>query len=272
MHWPEPEPSASGRRTSERLEVSPQAEGEDLLPPEQTEPVVLVVRSAGYAELVLNRPARRNALTIPLVGQLRAGLAELAADPALNVVVVRGEGGCFCSGLDLDQLVGPANAPAREVFSAEWLALHSELAASRLLTIAALEGAAIAGGSALALACDFLVAGSGARLQVSEVIRGMTAPINLAWLLAKHGAARAIEMVLGAAAHDGSDLYRLGLANAVVDDGDVLSEARSLAVRLSGHSPAAVSATKAMIAGCWPLGGFGALVNQLKTASAGGAD
>ncbi|MHB1911058.1 MAG: hypothetical protein ACYCTI_03270, partial [Acidimicrobiales bacterium] len=69
-----------------------------------------------------------------------------------------------------------------------------------------------------------------------------------------------------AAAHDGEDLYRLGLANAVVEDGDVLSEARSLAVRLSGHSPAAVSATKAMIASCWPLGGFEALVARLKTA------
>ncbi|MHB1855668.1 MAG: enoyl-CoA hydratase/isomerase family protein, partial [Acidimicrobiales bacterium] len=101
--------------------MSPRTEGEDLLPPQTAHPVVRVVRSAGYAELILNRPARRNALTVPLVDQLRAGLAELGADPAVMAVVVRGEGGCFCSGLDLDQLVGPANARSREIFAAGWL-------------------------------------------------------------------------------------------------------------------------------------------------------
>lgn len=226
--------------------------------------VVRIVKRIGCAELVLDRPERRNALTIPLVVQLRNALAEVTADSDVSVVMIRGEGGCLCSGLDLNELGGPANAERRSAFGPQWAALHAELASCVLPTVGVLEGAAVAGGAALALACDFLVAGQGSHLQVSEVTMGMTAPINLAWILAKYGAGRALGLVLGATSHSGEDLYRLGLATVVVEDGDVLAMARALAARLAGHDRQAMARTKAMITRFAPTGGVAVLIEELR--------
>jgi enoyl-CoA hydratase/carnithine racemase len=209
--------------------------------------VVRIERREGWGELVLDRPARRNALTVELVVQLRAGLAQLSADDATGAILVRGEGSCLCSGLDLRELVGEANASKRAAFGTEWSELHRELAACARPTIAVLEGAAVAAGAALALACDFLLAGERASLHVSEVTRAMTAPMNIAWLVTKYGSARALDLCVSAEPHDGVDLFRLGMAVAVVDDANVLSAAREMAARLSGYDRGAMAASKDMI-------------------------
>ncbi len=209
--------------------------------------VVRIERCEGWGELVLDRPSRGNALTVELVVQLRAGLAELAADDATGAILVRGEGGCLCSGLDLRALVGESNASKRAAFGAEWSELHRALAACPRPTIAVLEGAAVAAGAALALACDFLVAGEGASMHVSEVTRAMTAPMNIAWLVTKYGSARALDFCVSAEPHDGADLFRLGMAVAVVDDAHVLAVAREMAERLSGYNRGAMTSTKELI-------------------------
>lgn len=199
----------------------------------------------GWGELVLNRPERRNALTTDLVVQLHAGLDHCVGAPGVAAIIVRGEGGCLCAGLDLKEVVG--NEAQRRAFGPAWSALHLALADCPKPTIAVLEGAAVAGGSGLALACDFLIAGRTAVLHVSEVNRGMTAPMNIAWLVSKHGEARALELVVAAGKHDGMDLFRLGIATRVAADDEVLDAARALAEQISGHSADAVAASKAMI-------------------------
>ncbi len=208
--------------------------------------LVKVDKREGWAELVLNRPARRNALTTDLVVQLARGLADCVADEEVAAILVRGEGGCLCAGLDLKEVV--ANEAHRMAFGPAWNDLHLALAGCPKPTVAVLEGAAVAAGSALALACDFLVAGRTAVLHVSEVARGMTAPMNVAWLVAKHGTARALELVVAAGKHNGEDLFRLGVATRLAADDEALEVARSLAGQLCAHDGAAVAASKAMIA------------------------
>lgn len=228
-----------------------------------TEEAVIVERADGVGELILNRPERRNALNGAMVEGLHAGVRSLIEDTSIRSVLIRGQGGTLCSGLDLKDLAASPPPAWRAGFAVAWSDLHGEIWASDKPIVGALEGAAIAGGAALALACDFLVAGRGARLQVSEVARGMVAPLNMAWLVAKYGHARAVDVVVGAASHDGADLWRLGMAAMLVDDVEVLSTARDLAVRLAAHDARSVARTKAMARSV--AVDFPALVRRLST-------
>ncbi len=209
-------------------------------------PAARVERHDGWGELVLSRPRRRNALTGPLVAGLRAGLADLLAGGA-RVVLLRGEGGAFCSGLDLAEF-GANPAPEwRESFPESWAALHRELYDCKAVIVGALERFAINGGASLALACDLLVAGEGAWLQVGEAALGMAAPMNIAWLRLRTSEAIAAQLCLGADRVAAPDLRRLGLAYRVVADAAVLAEAQTLAARLAGFPNPGLAGIKAAL-------------------------
>ena len=198
--------------------------------------LVKVESFTGWGELVLNRPQRKNSLIGPLVEQLIVGLESLERDSNVGAVLIRGAGGCFCAGLDLQAFRQEPPPPWREHFSDRWLELHERLWRSSLPTIGALEGHAIAGGSGLALACDFLVAGSGAVLHVKEAELGMPAPMNVAWLRLRHGYSLALELAVLAEPLNGRQLLDRGLVARCVDDDRVVSEARALAERLASLS------------------------------------
>jgi enoyl-CoA hydratase/carnithine racemase len=211
------------------------------------EPLALVERDGSRGELVLNRPERRNALIGPLVEALRAGLAELIADEGVHVILIRGAGGAFCAGLDLDAFAEDPPPAWRAGFSALWADLHAGLYACPKPVVGALEGPAIAAGSALALACDMLVAGDTCRFQVAEARFGMAAPVNVVWLMAKFGAARALELAVGAQPFAGPALVQRGLAVMSVPDADVLAAARAYAGRLAENKPLGMAAIKGQI-------------------------
>lgn len=195
---------------------------------------IRIERASGFAELVLDRPDRRNAITGPLVEGLLAGLDELRTDEDVKAVLLRGAGGTFCSGLDLDAFQQDPPPDWRRDFGARWLDLHVALFEYPKPVVGALERYAIAGGSGLALACDLLVAGEGARLQVAEAALGMAAPMNVAWLQLKLGLARVNDLVMTARPVQGPELAQMGLATSVPDR-QVLEEARALAGRLAAH-------------------------------------
>ncbi|MDA1299220.1 MAG: enoyl-CoA hydratase/isomerase family protein [Proteobacteria bacterium] len=205
---------------------------------------VQVELTDGVGELVLNRPARRNALIGPLVTELHAGLNELDRSGTCGAIIIRGAEGYFCAGLDL-KAFSEDPAPAwRATFQDDWASLHSAIYSCSKPVLGALEGFAIAGGSALAFACDFLVAGRGAFLHVAEVERGLAAPINVAWLSIRFTQALALEMAVLGERHYGEDLYRLGIATRVEDDDRVLEVTRALARRLAGFDAGAVQGLK----------------------------
>lgn len=191
--------------------------------------IVFVERHDGWAELILNRPERRNAIVGDTVNLLRAGLDDLARDETVRAVVLRGEGGVFCSGLDL------RHPPAGSEFAREWASLHRALAAFPGVLVGALEKAAVAGGASLALACDLLVVGRGAFLSVPEVEMGRAAPMNVAWLVYKYGPGAAVQTALGGRRYGAEALLRAGMAYEVVPDEEVRPHASQLAAAIAGY-------------------------------------
>ncbi len=199
------------------------------------------------ANLILNRPERRNALTGPLADQLGDRIDELNADDSVTVIVIRGAGGAFCSGLDLKEFnLDPQPSWVRD-FGAKWQRVHRSLFESDHIIIGALERAAVNGGAALAMACDFLVAGENSFVQVGEIQQGMAAPMNMAWLRLRHSEALAARVALLGDRIAGPELVRLGLAHQSVHDTEVATAADELACRLAKHDPAGVRRIKASL-------------------------
>lgn len=189
----------------------------------------------GVARVELNRPERRNALTGPLADELAEALERLNDDDAIGVIVLSGAGGAFCSGLDLKEFSAEPRPAWVPDFSAKWLRVHCALFESSKIVVGALERAAVNGGAALALACDFLVVGGQSFLQVGEIQQGMAAPMNMSWLRLRHTEAIAGRIALLGDRIYGEELVNLGVAYACVADADVLAEANRLARRLASH-------------------------------------
>ena len=115
-----------------------------------------------------------------------------------------------------------------------WRGAHRALFDCATPIIGAMERYAINGGAALAIACDYLVVGEEAFLQVGEVQIGMAAPYNMAWLNLRHGEAVIAQVTLVGDRIKGPELLRLGLATTCVPDAKVQEEAAALAKRLAG--------------------------------------
>jgi len=216
-------------------------------PPTPPADPVLLRRHDGWAEIVLNRPDRRNAIDGSLADGLLAALQQVHADPALRALVLSGAGGALCSGLDLKAFGADPPPPWVAGFGATWRSVHVALAATRQVLLVALERYAINGGAALALAGDLLVCGRGAYLTVGEIRIGMAAPNNLAWLVLRHSEAVAARVALLGERLDAETLLRLGIATEVIDDDAVLARCRERAAEIGGWSADAVLRIKSTL-------------------------
>lgn len=229
-----------------------------------SEELVIVSVNDGIGELVLNRPQKRNSLIGPLVDQLDAGLRSLIDDDACHVVLIRGAEGYFCAGLDL-KAFSEEPAPAwRADFQDAWTNFHNDVFNCPKPVLGAMESFAIAGGSALALACDFLVVGKESFMQVSEVEMGRMAPMNLAWLSIRFSHTLAMRMAVIGQKTYGEDLLRLGIATDCVDDSEILSTTRALGRRLADFDAGAVHTLKASLRRASNMGDFLQRVERIK--------
>ncbi len=205
------------------------------------------------ALVTLNRPERRNAFTGPMLDDLRAALLNLDASDEVGVVVLRGAGGTFCAGADLKErqaVPPPAWLPS---FPQSWAALNDTLFDLSVTTVCALEGGAVGGGAALALGCDFIVAGQSARMHAPEVRLGIgAAPAVLAWALWRHGPAFATTLVAGSDPIAAADLHRLGVAAHVVPDDEVQAAAVAVAARLAERNHEVARRAKRLLRGSTP--------------------
>ena len=194
--------------------------------------------------LTLNRPERRNALTIELMEAVCGALDKLAAQPDQRVVILRGAGPAFCSGLDLHET---SQADVAE-HSANWVAhLFETITRSHLITIAAAHGAAYAGGAGLLASCDFAIAADDLKLAFPEVRRGLL-PALVAVLLrdrVRDGDAR--ELFLTAEPVSAARAQAMGLIHRVVAPDQLLDAARSLAATILKGAPEAVRHTKRLL-------------------------
>jgi enoyl-CoA hydratase/carnithine racemase len=203
-----------------------------------------IVVQDGWGELVLARPQRKNAIVGPMVAELRAGLAALLQGGA-RVIVLRGEGGAFCSGLDIDAFAQNPAPAWRQMFSADWAAWHLDLYRCPAVIVCALERFAINGGSSMVFASDLVVMGEEAFLLVGEAVQGMAAPMNVAWLRIKTTEAIAAQLTLAPRRMKSAELQRLGLVYEVVADADVVTRANALAAALAGYPPSGIADIKA---------------------------
>ena len=194
--------------------------------------------------LTLNRPERRNALTIELMEAVCGALDKLAAQPHQRVVILRGAGPAFCSGLDLHET---SQADVAEHSANRLAHLFETITRSHLITIAAAHGAAYAGGAGLLASCDFAVAADDLKLAFPEVRRGLI-PALVAVLLrdrVREGDAR--ELFLTAEPVSAARAQAMGLIHRVVAPEQVLDAARSLATTILKGAPEAVRHTKRLL-------------------------
>ena len=210
--------------------------------------VLLVERDGGVVWATLNRPEKKNALTLGLVGALTALVAEVEQRPEDRVLVITGAGGDFSSGADLSDpgIVG------REAGVAGWLGhmrhFHAApLALHRLAkpVVAAVPGVAVGAGCNLALACDLVLASTDARFSEIFVRRALTLDFGGSWLLPRLvGLHRAKELAFLGDMVDAARAEAIGLVNRVVAPEALETEARELAARLAAGPPIALAAMK----------------------------
>lgn len=194
-----------------------------------------LIRHDGWAELVLNRPERKNAIIGPMGIAMAECLVEVNADDSIQVLVLRGAGGAFCSGLDLKEFNADPAPDWLPEFQHIWRGAHRALFECQVPIIGAMERYAINGGAALALACDLLIVGRDAFLQVGEVQIGMAAPYNMAWLALRHPESIAARLAMVGRRHDGEALLAMGVAYDCVDDAEVVTTAIELAKAMSDY-------------------------------------
>jgi len=211
------------------------------------ENTVLIERHTGWAEVILNRPERRNSIIAPLSIALKEKLLELEQDSSVNCVVLRGEGGYFCSGIDLKALQADPPPPWLGQQFNSWRDLHLCMYGYSKPIIGAFEKYGINAGAALALACDLLVAGETAFLQIGEIQQGAGMPMNAAWLKLKTTEQIASRLAFLGDRVMGPELVRLGLAAECVADADVVSRCQEIAERIAGFPQGAPATVKKSI-------------------------
>ena len=221
--------------------------GRNVMTSEPSEPAsAKTILHDGWGELILSRPHRRNALTGPMASELRAGLASLLSN-GVKAVVLRGDGGAFCSGLDVDAFASEPPPAWRADWGHQWRALHRDLYSCPAVIIGALERFAINGGASLALACDLLVAGESAFLMVAEATLGMHAPMNVAWLRLRTSESVAAQLLFLGRRVMAADLQRLGLVHSIVADAETAEAACAMGATLAGYPGDGLATIKAAL-------------------------
>lgn len=210
---------------------------------------ILVAETDGVETITLNRPDRRNAMTPEMQTELIAAMEEAAASRR-RVVVFQGAGEAFCSGLDLTALQGMSGQSAADHRAdAERIArLFRTLYELPKPTIAAVHGAAIAGGAGLATLCDFTLATPEAKFGFTEARIGFVPAIVSAFLALQIGDKAARDLLLTARLVNAEEALRLGLVNEVVSRGELYVRVQMLAETLTANSPQSLSATKRLLA------------------------
>ncbi len=204
-------------------------------------------REGDVVTLTLNLPEKRNAITIPMLEELRAAFRELASAGDVRVVILAGAGKAFCSGLDLKEMGLTRWADGTVEYPDIEDALH-ELELCPIPTIAMMHGDAIAGGLELALHCDLRVAASGARMGMPLARIGLVVPYPLTQkLLDTVGTPTTKELLFTGRLLDAESARAIGLVNRVVPDAELASATRALAAEIAANAPLSLRTMKAAI-------------------------
>src|SRR5437868_647455 len=205
-------------------------------------PLVLVEKKGKHLTiLTLNRPERRNALSLQLLSELVSAIKITLDEPHERILILRGAGAAFCTGLDLKEAADQTKAQATADLVAQTLITLSQ---SRLVTIAVVHGAAVAGGAGLMSACDYVVAAEKTKIGYPEVRRGLVAGLVMTFLRRQLRERDMRELLLGSDLIDAERALEMGLVNRVVPADKLMAEAESFAEKVLQGAPSAVVQTK----------------------------
>lgn len=204
---------------------------------------VVVQRPADSVALIqLNRPDRRNALSLSMRAEIAAAIRAAAADDSVRVLVLAGDERAFAAGADISELAQAM--PLQDCFE-RLSVMRKALDTCAKPVIAAVRGFALGGGCELAMMCDIVVAGEGARFGLPEVRVGvMPGAGGTQRLLRAAGSARAMRWLLTGEMFDAATAAEMGLVSEVVPDAEVVARALAMAERIAGFAPHAVAAIK----------------------------
>ncbi|HEY1582433.1 MAG TPA: enoyl-CoA hydratase/isomerase family protein [Chthoniobacterales bacterium] len=211
-------------------------------------PNVLVEQKDRSTIVTLNRPERRNALTIELLTELTGAMESAAADPAQRILVLRGAGKAFCAGLDLQETTVTEKAHRSAEMVAKTLLALSQ---TRLITIAQIHGAAVAGGAGLMSACDFVVAAEGTRIGYPETKRGLVAGLVMTFLRRQLRERDIRELLFTGELITAGRAREIGLVNRVVAPNELENETQKIAQAVLQNAPVALANTKRLIEELW---------------------
>jgi enoyl-CoA hydratase/carnithine racemase len=195
------------------------------------------------AIVTLNRPNRRNALSLDLMRELTACFEQLGKDRSVAAVILAASGKVFCSGHDLSEMVGRTVAEYREIFDA-CVQLMEQIQAIPQPVIAEVQGTATAAGCQLVATCDLAVAAENASFATPGVRIGLFCTTPMVALTRSIGRKRALEMLLTGEAIPAYRAAEWGLVNQVVAPADLRTSALKLAARVGEASPLTVSIGK----------------------------
>lgn len=201
--------------------------------------VVTLEINEGVARLRLNRPPL-NILTLAGIRELAGALDTVARQDRLKALVLAANGKAFCAGVDIAD-----HTPERtEPMIHEFCALFTQLHTLPVPTIAAVQGAALGGGTELAVACDMVLAATSARFGQPEIKLGVFPPIAAALFPQLIGYQQAARLLFSGETINAGEATQLGLVTTVVADGELETALERLLTQLRGMSAAALRMTK----------------------------
>ncbi len=205
---------------------------------------ILLEREGATAVVTLNRPERRNALSLRMLQELTACFRALGQDAEVRAVILRANGPAFSAGHDLSEMVGRDGGFYRELFEA-CTALMETIQAIPQPVIAQVHAVATAAGCQLVASCDLAVAAAEARFATPGVKIGLFCSTPMVALSRAVGARRAMEMLLTGEAISAADALAAGLVNRVVPLAELPAATRALAAKIASSSPYVVAVGKA---------------------------
>jgi methylglutaconyl-CoA hydratase len=211
-------------------------------------PTIELTFDSGIATLTLSRPDKRNAISYELIDDLLRALEEVKQSSA-RILILTGAGKAFCSGMDLDNLKALLGRTPEQNLqdSRTMVSLFRSLYEFPKPTIAAVNGTAIAGGTGLALLCDFTLAVPEAKFGYTEVRIGFVAAIVATFLLRQVGEKIARDLLLTGRIFDAEEALRIGLLKEIVPADKLMDRAHELAAQLMESSPLSLVYTKRLL-------------------------
>ena len=210
----------------------------------ETPPILREAGMPGVSVITLNRPERRNALNAALLETLCEAIDAVEQERSKRVLILRGAGDVFCAGLDLKEALDEAAAERNALLVLKTL---RTIARSRLVTIAAVQGAAMAGGAGLMCACDFAIVADNARIGFPEVHRGLVAALVMCFVARNVPGRHVRSLLMLGHPIDAKRAESIGLINEAVAPAQLDERAMRLAADLLTAAPFALEQTKRLL-------------------------